>query len=86
MATPTIHADFMNADPQGRVRLNGVGTVEDLGRLGLRLADGLRIVVHDGELEADGVVVYSTDEHLWVAVIDWDALRPVTKLVVSPRI
>jgi len=77
MAPPAIHADFMNADPRGRVRLNAVGTVEDLGRLGLRLAEGLRVVVHDEELEADGVVTYSADERVWVAVIDWNALRPV---------
>lgn len=79
MALPAIYADFMNADPRGRVRLNAVGTVESLGRLGVRLAEGLRIVIHDDELEADGVVSYSADEHLWVASIDWNATRPVTR-------
>jgi hypothetical protein len=78
MATPTIFADFMNADAQGRVRLNGIGTIEDLSRLGVRLVDGLRIVVTDQELEADGEVVYSTDEHDWVAKIDWNAIRRLT--------
>ena len=75
METPTIYADFMNADPLGRVRLNSVGTIEDLGRSGLRLADGLRVTVHDDELEADGVVLRSADEHIWVAQIDWTAIR-----------
>lgn len=78
MAVPSIYADFMNADPQGRVRLNTVGTIEDVSRHGLQLANGLRVVLHDDELEADGEVVYSDAEHIWVARIDWNALRPVT--------
>jgi hypothetical protein len=76
MTSPLVYADFMNADPQGRVRLNGVGTLNDLGDSGLRLADGLRILIHDEEVEADGVVQYSDQEKLWVAVIDWKAVRP----------
>lgn len=78
MLSPVVYADFMNADPQGRVRLNGVGTVEDLARSGLRLAEGLRVVLHDDDLEADGTVAYSPEENLWVASIDWKALRPVS--------
>lgn len=83
MAAPSISADFMNADPQGRVRLNTVGTIEDVSRLGLKLADGLRVVVHDDELEADGEVVYSDIEHIWVARIDWNAFRPLTEPATS---
>ena len=75
MPAPAIFADFQNADAHGRVRLNTVGTIEDLGRLGVRLRDGLQVVVHDEELEADGVVRFSADEHLWVAQIDRTALR-----------
>ena len=75
MAVPSIFADFMNADTQGRVRLNCIGSTRDLSRLGVRLVDGLRIIVTDDELEADGEVVYSTDEHIWVAKIYWSAIR-----------
>lgn len=77
MPTPAFAADFMNADPLGRVRLTVVGTIEDLGRTGLRLEDGLHVVVHDEELEADGEVVFSNEEHIWVAKIDWNAIRRV---------
>jgi hypothetical protein len=73
----SLSANFHNADPQGRVRLNCVGTIEDVGRLGLRLVDGLRVTIHDEELEADGEVIYSADEGIWVARIDWDAIRHV---------
>lgn len=75
MATQMIYADFNNADPAGRLRLNCVGTVRDLGRFGVRLQDGLRLHVHDEELEADGEVSYSSDEQIWVAKIDWNAVR-----------
>ena len=76
MAVPSIFADFNNADAQGRVRLNCVGTLEALARLGIRLENGLLVVVTDeDELEADGEVVYSTEEHIWVAKIDWKAIR-----------
>jgi hypothetical protein len=79
MSVPVISADFNNADANGRVRLNTVGTVEDLGRLGLRLANGLRVTLHDDDLEADGEVVFSAEEHIWVAKIDWSAIRHVSR-------
>jgi len=75
MKTFPIWADFQNADTRGRVRLNTVGSIESLAESGVRLVDGLRIVLHDDELEADGTVGFSTEEHLWVATIDWDAIR-----------
>ena len=71
----------MNADAQGRVRLNCVGTQEDLARFGLRLQEGMRILVHDDELEADGDVSLSSEEQIWVAKIDWNALRPFAAAV-----
>jgi hypothetical protein len=58
--------------------LNCVGTVEDFGWRGLQLHEGLMVLVHDEELEADGEVRYSADERIWVAQIDWDAVRRIT--------
>lgn len=78
MPTPSIYADFNNADPQGRLRLNCAGTVQDLGRQGLQLRVGLKVLVHDEELEAEGEVGYSVDEQIWVARIDWSAVRQIT--------
>ncbi len=77
MALLAIYVDFMNADPQGRVRMNCTGTFEDLDRMALSLRDGMRLLVHDDELEADGEVSFSQNEQIWVARIDWNALRPV---------
>jgi len=80
MLTPVITADFNNADVLGRLRLSIIGATRDFARLGLRLENGLRIVVSDNdELEADAEVVYSTDEHIWVAKIDWKAIRHISR-------
>lgn len=77
MSKPRVYADFHNADAQDRLRLNCVGTVEDLSHQQITLRDGLLLRLYSEELEVDGRVQYSTEENLWVAVIDWDAIRKV---------
>ncbi len=76
--TITLYADFNNADRQGRLRLNGAGTLGDLSRLGVRLKDGMTFTVHDEELAADGEAVYSAEENVWTARIDWSKTRAWT--------
>ena len=75
-----VFADFHNADPRGRVRLNCVGTVKDLACQKISLRDGQSLVLYSEDLEVDGVVQYSKQENLWVAVIDWDAIREVVPI------
>jgi hypothetical protein len=75
MNRPALYADFNNTDPLGRLRLNCVGTVEDLSRQGIRLRDGLPVLLHDEELEAEGETQYSPEEHIWVANINWQKVR-----------
>ena len=75
-----VFADFHNADPRGRVRLNCVGTVKDLAGQKISLRDGQSLVLYSEDLEVDGVVQYSKQENLWVAVIDWDAIREVVPI------
>ncbi len=86
MSSPRIFADFQNTDAQGRVRLNTVGTLEDLSRLQVHLREGLALTLYQDdadeqgrpqELQAEGVATYSQGERCWVATIDWDALRRV---------
>ena len=77
MAKPVIYADFHNADSGGRLRLNCIGTIEDLARLGVRLEEGLEITLHDEELQAEGKVQYSDEERIWVARVDWGAIRQI---------
>jgi hypothetical protein len=75
MAKPGIYADFDNADSGGRLRLNCIGTAQDLARLGARLEEGLEVTLHDEEVQADGKVQYSDEERIWVANVDWGAIR-----------
>jgi hypothetical protein len=72
---PRVFVDFNNSDQQGRVRLNTVGTVKDLNRLGIVLRDSIDIILYSLELETRGIVAYSPEEGLWVAKIDWNDVR-----------
>lgn len=84
METPIVYVDFHNADAQGRLRLNSVGTLEDLARQSVELREGLPLTLysHDlddrgqlDELRVDGVVSFSSEEHCWIAAIDWSAIH-----------
>ncbi len=69
-----VFADLHNADAQGRLRLNCTGTIEDLARQKIWLRDCQELTLYSEDLEVDGIVQYSTDENLWVAVINWDEI------------
>jgi hypothetical protein len=55
--------------------------VETLSCQKILLQDGQSLVLYSEDLEVDGIVQYSEEENLWVAVIDWDAIREVTPVV-----
>jgi hypothetical protein len=83
MDTPRVFADFHNADVRGRLRLNCTGTIEDLARQKIWLEDGLRLILYSEDLEADGIVQYSTEENVWVAVIDWNDIREAENALIQ---
>ncbi len=88
MPVHTVYADFHNADSKGRVRLNGVGTIRDLAEKRIVLSEGLRLTLSDDDLQTEGTVLFAEDERLWVAVIDWNAIReravtPETTLIIQ---
>ena len=83
MNTPKVFADFHNADAQGRLRLNCIGTIEDLARQHIELQDGQSLTLYSEDLEVDGTVQYSEAENLWVATIDWQKIRPVEELLLQ---
>ncbi len=85
MNKPRVSADFHNADAQGRLRLNCVGTVEDLACQKIVLKEGQSLILYSEDLEVDGIVRYSQKENLWVAVIDWDAIREVAPVLSQPE-
>lgn len=94
---PRVYADFHNADPKGRLRLNGAGSLDDLARQNVHLREGLDLDLYSDdaddegladELSVTGRLQYSRDEQVWVAVIDWNAIRHAghaPKNAVSPR-
>ena len=86
MKDPRIFADFHNADEQGRLRLNCVGTIEDWSCQNIKLEDGQLLALYDEELEVDGMVQYSQEESLWVAVIDWKQIRQVEDMLVQATV
>ena len=84
MVKPKVYADFHNADSTGRVRLNCIGTMEDLAQQQVELHEGLVLTLYSDDLDdkgdfdellVDGVVSFSEEEHCWVAAIDWHAIR-----------
>lgn len=85
MNRPRIFADFHNADAQGRLRLNCIGTIEDLSRQRIELQNGQLLTLYSEELEVDGAVQYSEVEKVWVAAIDWEQIRPVEEYVVQAK-
>lgn len=74
MDKPRVFADFHNADAQGRLRLNCIGTIEDLASQQITLQDSQRLTLYSEDLEVEGQVAYSTEENVWVALIDWAAI------------
>ncbi|MGH8058158.1 MAG: hypothetical protein ACREOH_13140 [Candidatus Entotheonellia bacterium] len=84
MENPKVFADFHNADHQGRLRLNCIGTIEDLAQQRIVLRDGLWLTLYSEDLQVDGVVRFSPEEHLWVVVIDWNAIKRVESEPVAP--
>lgn len=83
MDTTRVFADFHNADPQGRLRLNCTGTIEDLARQKIWLQEGLGLIFYSEDLEVDGVIQYSTDENVWVAIINWDDIRQSKSILIE---
>lgn len=67
-----IYVDFQNLDPSGRVRLNTIGSIEDLNRQGFILRTGLAVRLYGDEFEAPGTLEFSEQEHIWVARFQWE--------------
>jgi hypothetical protein len=83
MSYPRVFADFHNADAEGRLQLNCIGTIEDLARHHIELQDGQLLTFYSEDIEVDGTVQYSELEKMWVATIDWEQIRQVEHLAVQ---
>jgi hypothetical protein len=74
-SAPTLNVDFQNADVDGRVRLTTRACLEDIAVLPGGLKEGMEVRLVDAELSATGLVTWGDTEGIWVAVVDWDAIR-----------
>ena len=77
MKEKIIYADFNNADRHGRLRLNCHGSVQSISQHGVTLHEGDELLLHDEELQVRGVAIFSLEEHIWVAIIDWQQVEPM---------
>ncbi len=77
--SPPISIDFMARDWDGNLLLDRPGTVKDLERWGIELADGMKLVLFDtdgserqipDDLVGIGVAMFDPEEGRWVAT-DW---------------
>ena len=75
MNAPRVYADFHSADKRGHLRLNCVGTLQDLLRQCIVLEEGLDLTLYSEDLETEGRIQFSKDENIWFTVIDWNAIR-----------
>jgi hypothetical protein len=85
MSLARIFVDFHNADEHSRLRLNCIGTIEDLARQQTELENGQQLMLYGEDLEIDGIVQFSEEEKIWVAVIDWDQIRQVEQLAIHSQ-
>ncbi|MBW4583562.1 MAG: hypothetical protein KME42_28710 [Tildeniella nuda ZEHNDER 1965/U140] len=83
MSLSKVFVDFHNADEQGRLRLNCIGTIEDLARQQAELENGQQLTLYSEDLEVDGIVQFSEEEKVWVATVDWNQIKQVEQLVVQ---
>ena len=66
----TIYADFNSVDEEGCIRLNCTQTLNDIENQGIQLKPGLKIKLSDGELVAEGRVMYSKIESIWTVLVE----------------
>ncbi|MFZ2959788.1 MAG: hypothetical protein WA705_23145 [Candidatus Ozemobacteraceae bacterium] len=71
-----IWGDFNSRDEEDRIRLNTVGSLEDLDKYPKQIRGGLRIIVFDDDFEVDGILEFS--EGIWKAKLLLDTGKTVS--------
>jgi hypothetical protein len=89
-----IYADFMKMDYSGRLNLMTLGTFRDLKEKGIDLRPGLHICFYNEDEDSDGksdnlvvegIVDYDPENKIWVAEIDWDAIKNISQLSIDEK-
>jgi len=89
LSRPRIYVDFLNADDEGRLKLNLDGTRRDLAAHRVELRQGLKLLLWSDDADAtgaaddllaEGTVEFDRDTGKWVVRIDADAIRNESEL------
>lgn len=67
------------------MRLNCIGTIEDLSGQRIELHNGQLLTLYSEDLEVDGIVQYSEEENLWVAAINWNRIGLADDIVIQAK-
>jgi len=68
-----LYADFNSYDEQGRVRLNTIGSLEDIKQQENLLEGGMRVLLYmKDEFEVYGTLVL---EEIWLGIPDFSTIR-----------
>jgi hypothetical protein len=90
----SIYADFMKIDNEGRLVLTCLGTHKDLEKHNTSLKDGLKLVFYNDDeddngnpdnLVVGGIVEYDNNKERWIANINWDEIKNISKLSVEEK-
>ena len=89
-----IYADLHKTDDEGHLILTCFGTRKDLADNNVVLEDNLKLVFYmdDGDLDGnkddlifEGVVNFDPKNNRWVATIDWDGVKNLSKLTLEEK-
>ncbi len=84
-----IYADFMRYDFEKRLILSCFGTHRDLVKYDITLENELKLFFYSDDedefgnednLVVQGVVGYDKTHERWVAIIDWDEIKNISRL------
>lgn len=75
-----IYADFNNATEDEKVRLNTVGSLADIRKMRAPPIEGMKVLLHDEELEVQARLTRAPDGENWLGIPDWS-----TRQEVEPR-
>ncbi len=87
--TKFIYADFMKCDYENRLILTCLGTHKDLAEHKITLKDGRKLSFYNDDaddfgnednLVVQGIVEYDKTHERWVATINWDEIKNISKL------
>jgi hypothetical protein len=70
-----LYADFNNRDAKDRVRLNTVGSEEDIAKFLTSLVDGIELILYDDELDVEARLMREDTSGIWLGLPNWSTVK-----------